>query len=363
MDINLTVFFRAVVEPACCMLRVCETIGAGCMKTTLSAWLLSSVMGCAVGAYVWHPAQAATFRSQPILLLGSAQVIATGINDQGTIIGSTQTSQNGYGFVLQGATLSTLPSAYPTAINQEGAVTGFSTSQGAGFLWENGAFVPNVNFQPGIFNGQRLGPVINRHGELAYSTSSGNTQLAFAGFPGHFHAQHKLSPDSAIVSSINDHGEIAGFEHATIQGQLREAVFAGKHGLFDLLLTPGNQNVEGGFVNNAGQVAFTDGVAGYLAANGAIVSFNVPSQGYNVQVQAINDKGRVVGVFVDGSQTPPVQRGFFYNGSVVSVFGSYPATDIVKVALNGHAAMVVSDIQSNGQSAVSFRVRCTGTGC
>jgi hypothetical protein len=47
----------------------------------------------------------------------------------------------------------------------------------------------------------------------------------------------------------------------------------------------------------------------------------------------------------------------------VSVFGSYPATDIVKVALNGHAAMVVSDIQSNGQSAVSFRVRCTGTGC
>jgi hypothetical protein len=305
-------------------------------------------------------ANAASFHSQQILILGSALVGATGINDAGTIVGIS--SSGGYfGFVLQGSTLSVLSSAYPTAINRKGAVTGM-TSTDTGFLWENGGFVQGVSFSLGSFNGQPLPPVLNQSAEIAYTYSNGTTQTAYAGRSGRFRALKGLSPQSAIVSSINKDGVIAGYERAMIQGQSHEVAFVGKHGLFNMLLPPSNTNVTGGFVNDGGQVAFTDGTQGYVYDAGTTTSFSVPAPSYNVQIQAINNKGRIVGTYTDTSQNPPVQHIFLYNGSAVSSFGNYGQADIVRVALNDHGTMVVSDTTS-GQQMASYRVTCSGSGC
>ncbi len=305
-------------------------------------------------------ASAASFHSQQILLLGSPLVSATAINDAGTIVGIS--SSGGYfGFVLQGSTLSVLSNAYPSAINRKGAVTGM-TSADTGFLWENGAFVQGVNFSLGSFSGQPIPPVLNERQEIAYTYSNGSTQTAYAGHSGQFHAIKGVSPQSAIVSSINKGGVIAGYERATIQGQPHNVAFVGKHGLFDMLLPPSNANVTGGFVNDSGQVAFTDGTQGYVYDAGTTTSFSVPAPSYNVQIQAINNKGRIVGTYTDTSQNPTVQHVFLYNGSTVSTFGNYGATDIVHAALNDHGTMIVSDTM-NGQQMASYRVTCSGSGC
>ena len=305
-------------------------------------------------------AHAATFHSEQILIMGSPLVAASGINDAGTIIGATSNGQS-VGFVLQGSTLSFIQSGFPSAINRRGVVTGV-TNTGTGFLWQNGAIVQAVSFPLGVFNGAHLTPVLNRHDELAFSSGTGNMQIANAGHAGHFHALKGLSPQSAIVSSINDSGAIAGYERATIQGQLREVVFVGQHGLFNMLVPQSGQNVIGGFVNDAGQVAYTDTNTGYVYRSGTTTSFSVPSPSFNVQVQAINNTGRVVGTYTDTSTNPAMQHVFLYNGSTVSSFGSYGATDSVQASLNDHGVMVVSDMVNN-QPFASYRVTCSGTGC
>jgi probable HAF family extracellular repeat protein len=141
-----------------------------------------------------------------------------------------------------------------------------------------------------------------------------------------------------------------------------QAAFVGKHGFFNMLLSPNGQSVIGGFVNDAGNVAYTDGVAGYVYGAGATTSFSVPLPSYNVQIQAINNQGRVVGTYTDTSQNPAMQHIFLYNGSAVSSFGAYAMTDTVHAALNDHGVMVVSD-SSNGQQMALYRVTCSGSGC
>jgi hypothetical protein len=115
-------------------------------------------------------------------------------------------------------------------------------------------------------------------------------------------------------------------------------------------------------VNNAGQVAYTDNTSGYVYQAGTTASFSVPSPSFNVQVQAINNQGRVVGVYTDTSQNPAVKRVFLFNGTTVSSFGSYGVNDTVQVALNDHGTMVVSDMV-NSEPFASYRVTCSGTGC
>ena len=307
------------------------------------------------------PGYAATFTSQPIVILGNAQVAALGINDAGAIAGELSYSPM-TGFVAQGSSVSILQSAIPTAINANGDVTGFN-SQLSGFLWKAGAFVPGVIFPLGVFDNVHLSPVLNRADELAFSSSNGQAApVAFRGSPTHhFHPVRGLSASGTFVNSINDRGVIAGTERVTLQGQPVQVVFFGKSGFFSTLLSPAGQQVSGGFLNDSGQVAYTDGAFGYVYSSGKAASFSLPGRASMVQVQAINDRGRVVGSYIDDSQNPPVQRGFLYNGLAVSVFGSYGANDLVQVSLNNRGAILVSD--TAGTTPSSAILHCHGDGC
>jgi hypothetical protein len=322
-----------------------------------------SLLGALAAVPVALPAAAVTFQTQQIAIDGSTQVDAEGIDDAGTIIGNVALGGMGasVGFVQQGSTLAFLNAARPTMITRNGLVTGFTNDE-TGFLWRNGAFVQGVSFPLGNFNGAPLTPAINRRGQAAYSTASGQTLSVHAGLPGHARLQTGLS-DTAIVLSITDDGTLSGYERVTIQGEPRQAVFVGRNGLFDTLLSPYQGNVTGGYSNNAGQVAFTDGTQGYVYAQGTTTSFAVPAPSYGVTVTAINNKGRVAGTYTDSSQTPPVQRVFYANGSQVSVVGSYAQSDIVHVALNDLGYLVVSDTRLSADQVASYRLHCTGPGC
>jgi hypothetical protein len=95
--------------------------------------------------------------------------------------------------------------------------------------------------------------------------------------------------------------------------------------------------------------------------NGTFTTVNMPvpdpyARTY-IDVQAINNKGRMVGVY----QNKQAARVFYYNGSTVSTFGKYRVEDTTHVALNNYNTMALSVTASTGQT--SYVVRCHGTGC
>jgi hypothetical protein len=99
---------------------------------------------------------------------------------------------------------------------------------------------------------------------------------------------------------------------------------------------------------------------GFVGKRGSFKTFKVSAAPNALSVQAINNKNRVVGTYVDTKQT--AQRVFLYNGSVVTVFAKYPIADTLHLALNDEGAMLISDTAVSG-SVSSNRVLCAGPGC
>ena len=118
--------------------------------------------------------------------------------------------------------------------------------------------------------------------------------------------------------------------------------------------------VSGGFINDAGQVAFADQYAAYVYSSGVKTTISLPAQQANISVQAINNRGRVVGTYVDTSQ---LQHVFYYNGTTLSTYGAYAPTDVIHLALNDRNVMVLSDRPANATNPASYRVACFGPGC
>ena len=80
-----------------------------------------------------------------------------------------------------------------------------------------------------------------------------------------------------------------------------------------------------------------------------------------IVARQINDRGRVVGTFVDLAAN--LQRVFLYNGTAVSSFGAYPTTDTLHLAMNDRGVILLSDIPENAQVGATYLVTCAGSGC
>jgi hypothetical protein len=313
-------------------------------------------------------AAAATLTAQQIIILGSTNVNATALNDAGAIAGIQGSEGGSTGFVSQGSVLWVLPGAYPSSINHSGVVAGFMASGETGFVWKAGSYNQAVHFrlQP---QGTSLPDVlIDRAGEVAYTGyANPESPQVYAGAPAKPKLLKGLSPQFAMVTSMNDTGVIAGWERATVQGQQQQVAFVGRAGLFNLLLAPNENISSGGFVNDAGQVAFGGGSVAYSYTAGGQQPFTAIAMpiadAENVQVQGINNAGRIVGVFTESSTGTTLQHVFRGTSAGVQSYGSYGATDAVHGAISNTGAMVVSDTPSGGQSSTSFLVRCSGTGC
>jgi len=328
--------------------------------------IIAGAIGAALTLACGPAAHAGTFSSQQILVLGSAAVSAQAINDRGTIVGAYQpTSTQQAGFILQGGAIYVLGGSVPAAVNRSGEVAGYGNN--GGFVWQNGSFLPGVSFSVSSVDGALPEVLLNNHGVIAYVEASQGAQYVYAGTPQKPHVQKGLSTSHTVVTSINSHGVMAGFEVASVSGQPVPAVFVGKAGLYDVLVPnfSGFGNSANAFVNDAGQVAFSDGQALYLFSNGAYTQVAMPaSQVFGVQVMGYNNSGRAVGIYTNSSQTPALQTVFYYNGHTVSTFGTYAAGDIVHVALNDFGVMVVSDTPAGTASlGTSYRVTCRGTAC
>jgi hypothetical protein len=310
------------------------------------------------------------FGMKPIVIAGSTNVNATAINNKRAIVGTFDAGSATNGFILRGGVLTTLPPTFagcvdpcvavPTAINAAGAVVGqtfFGNSYG--FLWRNGAYVGAGGFDLGLGGGYVAGPGLNNKSEEFYNDHSGSGfYTPYFGTPG---AMVPITPPGSFpeITSINNRGAVAG-----TFAPFARSIFVKRNGKFVTILPPGAVASEGGFINDLGAVAgsYQDTASvwhGFVYHARKYARFDMPAPAASITVQAINNKGRVVGVHVGGKNS--VQRVFLYNGNTVSVFGRHAAGDQLHLAMNDAGILLVSDYAAGVYR--SWRVLCGGSGC
>jgi hypothetical protein len=312
------------------------------------------------------------FGFKQIIIAGSSNVQATALNNKSVIIGD-YTDANGasHGFIQNGSSLTMLPQPYsncnepsvahPVALNAAGDVVGTSYCSDAnyGFLWHNDAYVKAGAVTMGLGGLPAIG--INNKGEEFYNDYVGSgIYTAWAGMPGAF-MQIKPPGSFPFISSLNNQGVVAGsFDPDPPE------VFTESNGVYAPILPPGALDSTGGFVNNNGLLAGLfqtqrGDYSGFVFNAGRYFTFVIPSAPTQATIDAINNSGRVVGVYTDAVRN--MQRAFLFNGTAVSVFGTFPSGDAVHVALNDEGTMLVYDYSVTQNTTTSWRVLCGGPGC
>ncbi len=317
-------------------------------------------------------AGAAHFKFVAILIGAQPDVTATAISSRNVITGHYTGVNGPTGFILDGTTETDLPAstqcgtlsaAYPSAINKAGDVVGgLSYPCNYAFLWSNGAYVPDGAFMLGA-GGTR--PTLNDAGGETYNAF--NAQGIYTSYAGT--AANMLPVPSAGASMMlwgqNDKAVLGGAAYGKVGKKLQSALFFGHNGKYGYAGLKGAAVCAGGYINDAGQLA-----GACLDTKGAWHAFRTTKGKYQhitlahppteLTVGAINASGRVVGIFTDSATG--LQRAFYFNGKSVSLFGDYPGTDYLHIALNDSNVMVLSDVPASGASQ-SWRIVCKGAAC
>lgn len=236
-----------------------------------------------------------------------------GINNAGTIAGywgdGTVVANHGFTLVLPN---SFTPENYPSAAQTQ--VVGINnTGDSAGF-WVDGAGVNHgFTLNGGTFTSvdnpntttvtQLLG--INDGGTAAgYWTDGAGNFHPFTFFGGAFTPISFLGLVSSQATSINNAGDVAGFNMPT--GTTSDG-FLDIGGAFTTLDFPGSSFTQALGLNNLGQVAgtYTDnaGMHGfiYTVATGTYQSVDDPNGIGTTIINGINDRGQIVGFYVDAN--------------------------------------------------------------
>ena len=318
-----------------------------------------------------------------IIVSGNQDVEATAINNHGVVVGNLYAGITGAVSAIQivGDAVSTLAPPYPNgetphpkAIDDMGDVAGWADN-GLGdpvlYFSVNGRTLKNyarlldLDGNGHTFIVQPIG-IADQHtvfGTVIFGGIAPN--IPFYGTPSHYF-RVPLFNSFERLNSISKHGVVGGVSFDS-RGQFE--AFYGTEGHYTMLLPPGAQQSQGGYVNTLGEVAgsYTDGDGkphGFIYYGGKYQPFDMPSPAASITVTAINDVGRVVGTYASASADGR-QHSFLYNGTTVTTFGTYSSLDTVLVALNDHGEMLV-DRQleySAYPQFLSYRATCDGSGC
>jgi probable HAF family extracellular repeat protein len=229
-----------------------------------------------------------------------ADVIATGLNDAGQVIGWYHFEIPDYAFLYT-----------------NGSVTSF-TDPGAGFTIPKG-----INNQ-----GQIVG---TGYYSFLYTDGSITTiEVPCAGC-------------GTEANGINDRGQIVGYsEFIDSTGTSHFDGFLYTGGRFTTIDVPGAFETEAFGINNSGQIFgnFKDsrGTHGFLYTGGRFTTIDVPSAS-ETTTNRINDRGQIVGNFKDSRGT----HGFLYTG------GGFTTIDVP-----GASETEANDINNRGQIVGNF---------
>lgn len=267
-------------------------------------------------------------------LPGGIDSVATGINNQGQVVGYAHINNANYchAFLYSGGTmmdLGTLPGspsyAAATAINSAGQVAG-STFDTNGyyhaFLWSGGTMTDlgklMTSSNTWAYNSQAFG--INDYGQVvgySYNSStfghaflySGGTMVDLgtnAGYP------------VAIATGINNQGQVVGYWEPASFSLIGTHAFLDSSGAkIDLGLLPGGSFSIAKAINNNGQIAgYGDNSNGiehaFLYSSGKMVDLGTLPGSSQCVATGINNLGQVVGYAFVGNE-----RVFLYSGGTM----------------------------------------------
>jgi probable HAF family extracellular repeat protein len=339
-----------------------------------------------------HAEAASTrFITNQIVISGDINVDATALNDSGAIVGTmfAPITEHPVGFVMKDRAVSVLPppydrngGPYPQAIDKAGNIVGWAGHGTAEvpslFFWHAATKKYDASYDillNQIF-GNALGNTVNAiglgaNGEVFYNLvySFSQSDRAEFGTPGHFKVVPLLSR-FVRLNSINASGDVAGIAFSSTGPG---SVFMHDTHGYKLLVPPGAQKADGGFINASGAVAGSHadkGVNplapglwhGFVYNAGHYTTFDMPENSSSVTVTGFSDTGRVVGTYTSSATLQ--KHAFLYNGTTVSTFGTYDSAENVSVSVNNHSVMLVArqfiDQKPNYES---YKVTCSGAGC
>lgn len=240
-----------------------------------------------------------TFLTPP----GSTQSIAVGINDSNQVVGAYLNGTGNYGYLYSGGTFSTLsvPGAHistpffyyggagtlASGINDNGDIVGdwspTNSSPGQGFFYNGTSFSNTTISSPGAATTQLYD--VNDSGQISGFTVTGSGATAVrAGFidnGGVFTAINFPGASSTIAQGINDSGEVVGFY--TLNGVTSGFIY--QDGTFTTIVYPGASATDLFGISNNGEI-----VGSYTCASGCDPAFYatpLPGGGYSFQTFAI----------------------------------------------------------------------------
>ncbi len=319
-----------------------------------------------------------------IVVAGNQNVEATSINSHGTIVGNLYAGITDAvsAIEIDGDTVTTLKPPYPNgqvahpkAIDDAGDIAGWADNGTGDPLLYLSAADGHTRMKYARFldinaNGQRLivQPIglVDRRIVFGTEIQGGIApNVPFYGTPEHY-VRVPLFNSYERLNSINRHSVVGGVSF-DYRGQFE--AFFGSTGHFKMLLPPGAQQSEGGYVNDANEVAgsYTDANGqphGFTYYGGQYHTFDMPEPATSIAVTAINDAGRVVGTYASASADGR-QHAFLYNGQTVTTFGTYSSLDVILLRINNHGEMLIDRAleYSATPQFLSYTATCQGDGC
>ena len=335
----------------------------------LNVFSVSSVL-------IAQQASADECRLVPFDISGDTNVAISAINDSGVAVGSYFPGGQSVlkGFVGKQGTAFVLPpivhsqqypvTPMPTGINDEGTVIGnYWFGSTYLFVWKGEHYtVTGVGQAAGGNSYAIFPPSILGGGQLTFNVGVGDGETI--PYYGSQKVQSELRVNGfAVIASSNSLAQLSG-EYLTFVGNTPvQAVFLAGPSHVITLLPSAAQFSSGGWINEKGEVggAYQDaaGLKGFVYSNGNYRTFSMPTSPVTLTTQGIDKHGWVVGVYADMQK----QYAFLFSRGGVKQLASFPAEDIVHVAISQSGKEIaVSDTDSTSVSR-SYTATCSDTDC
>lgn len=322
--------------------------------------LLATALGLTFSALT---AKAATYNITDLGSFGT-QSVAYGINNNGQIVGYSDTAAGQRAFLYSNGTMTDLGipaggyGSYAVDINDSSQVVGVAaTADGyqRAFLYNNGAMTDvgaySANYPRSVASainsiGQIVGEVSPANGTTGHAFLNSNGTLTMID-------QNSFPPFSTLSYSnaldINDSGQVVGAASVNAPNGISSFSFAFLYSngvMTNLGTLPNSTSTYATGINNIGQiVGVADSVNGYahafLYSHGVMTDLGTLPNSQNTFANAINDSGQVVGDtrtinYSDGS-------AFLYGNGEFSDLNTLIAAD------SGWKLLQAMDINNQGQ--------------